>query len=155
MTAPSPIAASMDLYLRTEQQFLRKGSTWYRKLDDLIWVVNLQKSQYGRQYYVNIGVWLRELGDLEWPKEQECHVRSRIEALADPMDEPRIKERFDLESSLEEPDRTALIIETLSTLLGPVLDRVRSIEDMRGPVGKAFLTRSLVRGVAQPLLSPK
>jgi Domain of unknown function (DUF4304) len=45
---------------------------WYRSSDDMIVVVNLQKSEYGPSDYVNVGWWLRILGDAKFPKEYPC-----------------------------------------------------------------------------------
>ena len=38
----------------TGAEVLKKSSTWYRSTDEVIQAVNLQKSQYGPSYYVNI-----------------------------------------------------------------------------------------------------
>ncbi|TQJ33450.1 uncharacterized protein DUF4304 [Arthrobacter sp. SLBN-122] len=43
--------------------FSKTSGSWYRITDDVITVVELQKSQYGLQYYVNIALWLRPLGE--------------------------------------------------------------------------------------------
>ena len=53
----------------------RKGSTWYFDGPEVAAVLNLQKE--GLQYYVNLGFWIKSLGDESWPKERMCHVRSR------------------------------------------------------------------------------
>ena len=60
--------------------FVRRGRvSWYRRGADLIQVVNLQKSQWGEQYYVNVSYWLLPLGSAKWPREQDCHVRMRCD----------------------------------------------------------------------------
>jgi hypothetical protein len=42
--------------------FRRHRQTWHRNHDDVVEVVNLQKSQWSERYYLNIGIWLRALG---------------------------------------------------------------------------------------------
>lgn len=48
--------------------FSKHSGSWYRDTDDVITVAELQKSQYGLQYYVNIALWLRPLGEAKTPK---------------------------------------------------------------------------------------
>jgi len=43
--------------------FDRKGQSWYLAGADAIVVFNLQKSDYDEVYYVNLGFWLKQLGD--------------------------------------------------------------------------------------------
>jgi len=66
--------------------FSKHSGSWYRDTDDVITVAELQKSQYGLQYYVNIALWLRPLGEAKTPKEQACHVRSRLSLLVGSAD---------------------------------------------------------------------
>lgn len=62
--------------------FVKKGGSWYSTSNDAVIVVELQKSQYGPKYYVNIAWWLRLLGNASAPKEHACHVRTRLARLA-------------------------------------------------------------------------
>lgn len=63
--------------------FRKKGGTWWRHLDDFIQVINIQGSQWSKRFYLNLGVYIRELGDKEWPAEYDCHVRVRLSSIAD------------------------------------------------------------------------
>jgi hypothetical protein len=58
--------------------FRRKASTWYLEREEAILLVNLQRSQWGPQYYVNLAVWLKALGACSFPKQHLCHVRERL-----------------------------------------------------------------------------
>jgi hypothetical protein len=60
----------------------KSGATWHRDQGNVISVVNLQKSQWGDDFYLNLGVYLKQLGTEERPAESHCHVRCRAEALA-------------------------------------------------------------------------
>ncbi len=61
--------------------FTRRGSTWYRRTQDVIAVLNLQKSNYDATFFLNLGFWLRTIEQVEHPKEEQCHVRTRAEEL--------------------------------------------------------------------------
>ena len=64
--------------------FKKRGSTWWRQLDKFIQVVNIQGSQWSKKFYINLGVYIRELGDKEYPAETDCHIRNRLESIYGP-----------------------------------------------------------------------
>lgn len=57
--------------------FKKKANTWFLNNDETIAVLNLQRSSYGPQYYINVGLWLKPLGEVDIPKEHHCHIRCR------------------------------------------------------------------------------
>lgn len=58
-------------------EYVRKAS--YRRNDELIVVVDTQKSDYSNAYYINYGFLIRKLNpDVEFPKEYKCDVRGRF-----------------------------------------------------------------------------
>ena len=59
--------------------FKKKARTWWRATDDSVQVVNLQKSAYGEQLYINLGLFVRSLGSEQTPPENRCHIRARLE----------------------------------------------------------------------------
>jgi hypothetical protein len=62
--------------------YAKRAGTWHRDHGKVISVVNLQKSQWGDDFYLNLGVYLKQLGNEDRPAESHCHVRCRAEALA-------------------------------------------------------------------------
>jgi len=64
--------------------FKKRRATWHRTTTDAIQTVNLQRSEWGDDYHLNVGTYLRALGEELTPPEYRCHVRSRI----DPPDSP-------------------------------------------------------------------
>jgi Domain of unknown function (DUF4304) len=58
--------------------FKKLRGTWHRATADTIQVINVQGSQWGPEYYLNVGTYLRALGAEVAPPEFRCHVRSRI-----------------------------------------------------------------------------
>ncbi len=62
--------------------FKKKGRTWTRETPDAFQVVNLQKSDFSEQVYVNVAVYLKALSDETSPPEHWCHIRARLERIA-------------------------------------------------------------------------
>lgn len=65
--------------LLKDNGFKKSATTWHKITDDIIFVLNLQGSQWGPEYYINLGVYLKALGSELKPKEYSCHIRRRIE----------------------------------------------------------------------------
>jgi hypothetical protein len=64
--------------------FRRKSTTWYHESEEAVVVLNVQKSNFGEQYYINLGALVKGLGSTREgipPRENECHLRLRIESL--------------------------------------------------------------------------
>ena len=61
--------------------FVRKGSAWYLTSTDAIIVIGLQKSDHAEKFYFNFGIWLRSLGEAEYPKDHKCHISGRLSGL--------------------------------------------------------------------------
>jgi hypothetical protein len=59
------------------QGFTKKGATWRRVSNEIISVLNLQKSQWGDDYYINVGVFIKSVGSREDPRKHDCHIRGR------------------------------------------------------------------------------
>lgn len=62
--------------------FKKKARTWTRETQEAFQLVNLQKSQFGEQVYVNVAVYLKALGEETSPPEHRCHIRARLERIA-------------------------------------------------------------------------
>ena len=65
--------------------FKKRGATWWRHLDGFIQVINIQGSQWSKKFYINLGVYICEVGDKEFPTDPDCHVRRRLEAICGPQ----------------------------------------------------------------------
>lgn len=77
--------------------FKKKGARWYRDNEDVISVVGLQKSQWGDQHYINLGIWVKLLGDVDFPEVKDCHIQCRLENVT-------IDQANDLAKALDEED---------------------------------------------------
>jgi hypothetical protein len=60
---------------------IKKGQTWYLDGKDVLIATNLQKSDWGEKYYINIGFWLKGLGEAYFPPFNHCHLSYRAESL--------------------------------------------------------------------------
>jgi capsule polysaccharide export protein KpsC/LpsZ len=145
------IQTTFDEFLKS-QHFAKKGGSWFRTGDDVITVVQLQKSNYGLQYYVNVALWLRPLGEATFPKEQTCHVRSRLDDLVG-LEQDRLRRLLDLESDMSETDRRSALVEFFVMHLRPVLEAVDGLGLLRTPEGQRFLAAALVTGPAQRVVA--
>lgn len=93
--------------------FRKSGATWWKESDTTIRVLNLQGSQWGPSFYINLGVYFRALGDRERPSESICHIRIRLSELV--PDRARFNALLDLERPIPDDVRMreleALVVE--------------------------------------------
>lgn len=63
-----------------EKGYKKKDSSFYKNSNNAIVLINLQKSQWGENFYINIGILFKELeNNIEYPKENQSHIHFRIE----------------------------------------------------------------------------
>lgn len=146
------IQSSFDAFMASEG-FRKRSGSWYRRSNDVITVVELQKSQYGPTYYINVAVWLLALGDVKNPpKERTCHVRTRLSRLVGTR-EDRLAYLLDLDTDLPDEDRKAELTGFLGTELTPILEVVDSLHGLRSAEGRRVVGAALVLGAADHLLA--
>ena len=59
--------------------FMYCKKNYYCETDDVIVVVNLQKSNYSNRYYINYGFYVKEIhNELQYPRLNECDVTGRF-----------------------------------------------------------------------------
>ena len=129
--------------------FQKHSDTWYRRCPDLVQVLNLQKSQYGNQYYLNVGIYVPSIGaaSSQWPKEHQCHVRMRAKTLVseESKDVARFESAMDLEDgSVSNDMREQEIGRFLDEHVASFLDSAKSLEDLRSLIGSGRLSNALV-----------
>lgn len=61
--------------------FVKKGSALYLDGKDTISVINLQRLNWSDQYYINVGFYLKKLGEDIYPQYNHCHLYYRLERL--------------------------------------------------------------------------
>lgn len=130
-----------------DRGYVEQSGSWYRRQDETIAVLDLQRSDYAHAYYVNVALWLLRLGDATTPPDHSCHVRTRATRLVD--DEQALELALDLTTSVD--DRATVIVDAL-TVADELLAACSTIAGCRTSPGARLVERSLVRGPAQTLL---
>lgn len=140
-------------------RFRRKGNSWYRETEEAVLLVDVQKSNFGEQYYVNLGVLLRHLLDGGAhrlpPKENQCHIRVRIEALK-PDEEAALKGLLDIEDGgLETEERRQAVSSVITRVALPFLNQCGSLAgildaDARGQLAAALVDKRVRDRVVRP-----
>lgn len=151
MSRRNPAQEALEHFGR-ESGFEKKSGTWYRQGDEVIASLDLQKSQYGPQHYLNLGFWLRELGDEKFPKQETAHISIRLETLV-PRERDRVARLLDLEHALPDGQRVGELVALLRDRILPVIERGRSISGLRSMVEDGTLAAAAVRGPAQQALT--
>lgn len=88
--------------------FVGKGQSWFKNGQDAIVVLNIQKSDYEEKYYVNCGIWLKEIEVADFPPEHKCHLQVRLTSLF-PEDAAMIERACSLTDGEDEMAALSLI----------------------------------------------
>jgi hypothetical protein len=133
--------------------FRRRKDTWYRTNEDTITLVNLQKSQWGGQYYVNLGVYLRDLGKATSPSEHQSHIRVRLTSIAG-TDARAIEEALDLERpGISAEQRRSVLAKALTSVALPFLTERSVLPRLRALYAGGQLGPVIVTKVSRELLA--
>jgi len=94
--------------------FERRHANWYRQTKDTIQVINIQKSDFGGQHFINLAICLLPLWSFQdYPREEQCHIRTRLDALYE--NKEGVRECFDLENqTISLGDRKTCIHEAMT-----------------------------------------
>ncbi len=93
-------------------------------------MLNLQKSDYGEQYYINIGVLFRELWTDRSPKIQHLPIRFRLDDIY--PKEQELKECLNFTSSItSESEKTDLISKAINDFALPALEGLKEISEIK------------------------
>jgi len=100
--------------------FKRDALTWRLWAPDAVCLVNIQKSAGGGQVYVNLGILLRWVEDIQDPKEYECHLRARIEGFCPSDLEPRL-DAISYTDIISKSERLSLLVDALEQFAIPAM----------------------------------
>ncbi|AKJ07781.1 uncharacterized protein DUF4304 [Archangium gephyra] len=132
--------------------FKARGTSWYKHGPDALLVVNLQKSLYGPQHYINLAAWVKHLGDAEFPKEYQCHVRVRATSLPTHNAEA-LGHALNLgDESMDTEQREAFIARFMREEAIPFLESLGTWEGIRAAVNAGKLKKGLIYKEVQALL---
>src|SRR5690606_2510580 len=113
--------------------FRKKGPNWYFYTDECVCMINLQKSEWGGQYYINVAILVTPLTMEKMPLEYRCHIRARIDNLV-PSDID-IRGALDLENhSMSSKERVRVLRMALVEYAVPFLMSLGTIDDIKKKV---------------------
>lgn len=129
--------------------FEKRKGTWYLRTPETILVLDLQKSQYSRRYYVNVGVWLQAIEESQSPKSHQSHVVARLTQM---VSNPEHVERLlSADSGLSKEEQAPELREVLTSVLSEVTAECATVAELRD---SRLVKKALVQGAAQDLLWP-
>lgn len=134
-----------------ESDFKKRSSTWELRNAETLFVINLQKSQYGLLYFINVGVWLRALGEAAFPRTELCHLHARANGLI-PQKWHRIDDLLNLEVAMPNDQRISELHDILVTDLLPVMRACETVQGARAVVHSDYGSRWLVNAEAAQIL---
>ncbi|RWL83061.1 MAG: DUF4304 domain-containing protein [Mesorhizobium sp.] len=86
-----------------------RATNFYREWPETICLVNIQRSAWGPQFYLNAAVWFRRFGPERRPKEYKCQIRWRIGSPMEGDQSKAFTQALDLEHPLAADSRHSLI----------------------------------------------
>jgi hypothetical protein len=112
-----------------ENNYKKKGLSWYQETNDTVVLLELQKSSWGMQFYINIAVFLKVFGSISLPpKEWKCHIRGR---LSSPEGEDKLGKALDLETEYILDERERIILKYLHEYALPILNSFKSLRSIK------------------------
>ncbi|RVB77226.1 MULTISPECIES: DUF4304 domain-containing protein [unclassified Mesorhizobium] len=88
-----------------------RATNFYREWPETVCLLNLQKSSWGPQFYLNAAIWLTRFGAERRPKEYNCHIRWRVNSQMEDEQSKAFTQALNLEHPLSDDHRLSLIKE--------------------------------------------
>ncbi|HEY0880108.1 MAG TPA: DUF4304 domain-containing protein [Archangium sp.] len=123
--------------------FKKKTSSWFRRSDEVTEVVNLQRSRFGPQHYLNFGLWLCTLGAETFPRAERCHVYTRVESLV--PSGKSLGGLLNLDLHELDAERLGRLVVILTNEFLPVTDRCRTVAGIRSNLDATGLRSAVTR----------
>jgi hypothetical protein len=89
-----------------------RGVNYYLNQPETICVLNLQRSSFGPQFYLNAGIFLTRFGAVPRPKEYKCHIRWRLLSLIAPEEGEKFEAALNMENDIAAQARAELVAES-------------------------------------------
>ncbi|SDA69258.1 DUF4304 domain-containing protein [Sinorhizobium sp. NFACC03] len=112
MPVANPVADAVSSLLKP-LGFRRKSSSWYLENDETVLIVNVQRSQFGPQYYLNFSVVIRAISTVPQPKEYHGDIRFRLEETLPAHSHELCKKLLNLEYPLSDDERSLRLVELI------------------------------------------
>jgi len=131
----------------------KKSGSWYIAGPDAVVVLNLQKSNYASNYYINIGLWFTGVGPANHPRPTYCHLQTRAESLVDDTYRPLLEALLTVESEWPKGEHQRGLLEILDSQISPYIEAGQTLTGLATSVGQRLLAKSLLDGDGQRFLS--
>jgi hypothetical protein len=130
--------------------FCSSKNNFFLDGNDVVVVINLQKSNYDKNHFLNVGIWIKAIGgENKSPAENSCHIRSRADGFID-RSYPESKFgkllNHDAERQRELPD-------AISEHLYPLIEKMRSTDSLAQMYREGNLTNAFINKEARDFLS--
>lgn len=145
----NPIRLELNELL-SDGGYLRSKDTWRRRSPEVVEVVNIQKSQYGHQYYLNYGIWILAVGENKAPRDEDCHIQIRITSAISSGKE--LAMLLDLEREMSDGERREGIRRLFLSEFFPWSSGCASIAGLKAMFGSGEFRAAGVRGPAIAIL---
>jgi hypothetical protein len=127
-----------------EAGFLQQAGDWYSGNNEIQIIVDLQKSNYSGEHYVNLGLDVRRPDLQPHPKVASSDIYIRVDSLIPGKIDPGCTKALNSDSAMSAEDRTEALSRLFETAIRPVLERVNTkVEFVRfvltPPLGKLQL----------------
>jgi hypothetical protein len=135
----------------SDRGFTKKTGSWYRKTAEALLIVNLQKSSFGNQYYLNLACvpLALSLPDEPYPKENKCPIRIRLSS-AFPEKKAEIESLLDLECmALADAERREKIQMLVEDMLLPFMSQMETKDALISAFNAGKFRRAMVYKAAQ------
>ncbi|WP_436161106.1 DUF4304 domain-containing protein [Mesorhizobium sp. LjRoot246] len=134
--------------------FIKKSTSWYRQEIETLQIVNLQKSNFGLRFYINICCVPNGMSveGMPRPKEHDCPIRIRLEsAFID--QKATIEEAFNLEIlNLSDDQRANVVSSIVSTMIVPFLENMKDKSSLIRSIKSRLLDHALITLTAKAFL---
>ena len=143
MVEPKHTLQNAITELLSRHGFVRKSSTWYLDGAECLCLVDLQKSNFGQQYYLNLAITPKSLEKSSFPKEHQCHVRGRLSEIVSD------KKSFESDLNLEEggapaEEKTARVVDAINSFALPILLDCQTLAGIKEKYAAGIFKRFLV-----------
>ena len=124
--------------------FKRRTSHWYKNINTILYVVNLQKSHFGDEFYINISFVPdgMAVAGLPFPKEYKCPIRLRLGSKMPEQTDAYIKTTLDMSSPISNSERELQIKDIVRSYIIPIVDKISDIEKI-----KSVIINDTVKGI--------
>lgn len=127
--------------------FDRRGLTWTRRSDETVFVFELQASNHGDFYYINIGIWLLALGQAQRLSINRCHAYGRLGS-------SEVETALDFAESIS-VQRESTLSAFRDSVLVPLAENCTTVRGASEMLASGVLRIPIVRPEARDLLLPR